>query len=47
MFGGEAFDGIGKAFVFLLVVALISTPFALWKLVETVLWICSHLQWVS
>jgi len=34
-------DGIGC----LLAIALISIPLGLWKLVEIIIWICSHLHW--
>ena len=39
------FDGFGKFLAGLLLVAAISVPFALWKIVELVIYVVSHLRW--
>lgn len=44
---GEGFEMLGAAIAILFWVALFSVPLAIWKAVEIVIWICSHLQWVS
>lgn len=38
------FDGIGKALTILFVVVCISVPFAIWKLVEIVVWLWRHVS---
>ena len=40
----SAFDGIGTALVMLFLTALIAVPFALWKLIELVIWVIQHIS---
>lgn len=44
---GSAFNGIGELIRLLFIVACISVPLGVWKLVEIVVWVFQHLQWVS
>jgi hypothetical protein len=44
---GEGFEMLGAMVAVLFWVAVISVPLAIWKAVEIVVWVCSHLQWVS
>jgi hypothetical protein len=35
-------DGIGSAITFLFVVVCVSVPFAIWKLIDIVIWLWRH-----
>lgn len=37
--------GIGELIGFLLIVACVSVPLAVWKLIEIVIWVLSHVHW--
>jgi hypothetical protein len=41
---GRAFEGLGALFRALLWVCAISVPLGVWKLVELVLWVASHVE---
>lgn len=36
---------LGKGIAQMIVIGLIAIPFALWKLVEIVIWFFSHVEW--
>ena len=38
------YDGIDKGLIAIMVVAAIATPFAVWKLVEWVIWLFQHVH---
>jgi hypothetical protein len=41
---GRAFSGLGELVKALLWVCVISVPLGVWKLVEIVLWVASHVE---
>jgi hypothetical protein len=41
------FEAMGSAIVFLLWVCAFMVPLGLWKLVEILIWVFHHLQWVA
>ena len=43
----EILDGIGKMILFLCLALLVALPFAIWKLVELINWIVTHVQIVD
>jgi hypothetical protein len=43
----EILNGIGKLLLFLCLVLLVALPFAIWKLVELINWIVTHVQIVD
>ena len=38
-------DGVGTALAALFAICVVSVPLGLWKLVEIVIWVLSHLRW--
>lgn len=42
---GDAFKGLFDAVKALMVVAAVSVPLAIWKLIDIAIWFFSHIRW--
>ena len=41
------FEGVGNLILVMLVALAIAIPFAVWKMIDLVLYVLNHLQWAS
>lgn len=41
------FDELDRMFSFLIVLMAVAIPFAAWKIIDLVLYVFNHLQWVG
>jgi len=39
------FEGVGTAINALLIICVISIPLGIWKLIDIIIWFCSHISW--
>jgi uncharacterized membrane protein len=40
------FDGLGRVLDVMIVLCVVFVPLGLWKLIEIIVWLCSHMSWV-
>lgn len=44
---GSLGDGLASMFKAMVILLCISVPLGLWKLIELIVWLCSHIKWIG